>query len=405
MMTAAKELFQKRLKALRAEKNYYNRFIFNGHFSVFLLILFGAFILGYGQWLKHVPKDVNYALIIGIVLSITSLFPLKTLLKDADRLFLLPFEKQMRVYIKESIQYSYLARLPLQIILLIIAYPLVHTVYPDRMHAFILVVLMAFMFPLLGLVIKWQWYRYQLENWSVQFILFLIYLSGYYLILGPFDIKGVGSIVILLALIWLFNRLNQKSHFPWEFMIKQAHQHQINYYKFVNMFTDVKGIQEQAVRRRYLDFLLKKPKPFNDKQMYPFLFKRNFLRGRDAFNLTLRLVIIAIALMIWLSHPIVSAIIGSLSMYIIVLQMSQFYKQEAYSLWPQVWPVSEMHVIVGYRKFLQHTVLVIGIILSIVYIILNISYFYLFILFFIVGYLTVNATIKKLKYQESLLKD
>lgn len=164
-------------------------------------------------------------------------------------------------------------------------------------------------------------------------------------------------------------------------MIKQAHQHQINYYKFVNMFTDVKGIQEQAVRRRYLDFLLKTPKPFNDKQMYPFLFKRNFLRGRDAFNLTLRLVIIAIALMIWLSHPIVSAIIGGLSMYIIVLQMSQFYKQEAYSLWPQVWPVSEMHVIEGYRKFLQHTVLIIGIILSIVYIILNISYFYLFILF------------------------
>ncbi|PWZ65033.1 multidrug ABC transporter ATP-binding protein, partial [Staphylococcus pseudintermedius] len=230
-------------------------------------------------------------------------------------------------------------------------------------------------------------------------------LGGYYVMLETSHLSAIIAVVGIIALCVLLNRLNVNQLFPWESMIKHAHQHRINYYKFVNMFTDVKGMQEQAVRRRYLDFLLKTPKPFDSTQLYPFLFKRNFLRGKDALNMTLRLVVICAFIMIWLNHPWVNAVIGSLAMYIIVLQMSQFYTQEAYSLWPQVWPVSELYVIEGYRKFLQQTVLIIGILFSIVYVLLHVAQFYFIIFFFIVGYFTIRSTIKKLKYQESLLKD
>ena len=44
MNNEALTLFRKRQQAIRKEKNYYNKFIFNGHFTVFLLILLGAFI-------------------------------------------------------------------------------------------------------------------------------------------------------------------------------------------------------------------------------------------------------------------------------------------------------------------------------------------------------------------------
>ena len=109
------------------------------------------------------------------------------------------------------------------------------------------------------------------------------------------------------------------------------------------MFTDVKHLRESAVRRSYLDFILPTPKgnKFNENRMYLFLFVRSFVRGRDAFSIILRLVIIALVLMLWLSNPIVSLIIGSLFMYITLLQMAQFYTQQAYGLWPQVWPVSD----------------------------------------------------------------
>ena len=92
MTTNAKQLFIQRKREIAKEKRYYNKFIFNGHFSVFLVILLGAFIMGYAGWLQSIPKHINYALIASVVMAVISIFPIRTLLKDADRLFLLPFE-------------------------------------------------------------------------------------------------------------------------------------------------------------------------------------------------------------------------------------------------------------------------------------------------------------------------
>ena len=77
-------------------------------------------------------------------------------------------------------------------------------------------------------------------------------------------------------------------------MIAIEHRHHMNYYKFVNMFTDVKHLKESAVRRSYLDILLPVPKgnKFNSNAMYLFLFIRSFIRGRDAFNIIFRLVLL-----------------------------------------------------------------------------------------------------------------
>src|SRR5699024_652970 len=113
--------------------------------------------------------------------------------------------------------------------------------------------------------------------------------------------------------------------FPWERMVAIEQQHHMNYYKFVNMFTDVKQIEERAVRRSYLDPFLRTPKnnKFNDNSMYLYLFTRSFARGKDAFNIICRLVIIDVILMILLDLVIVVLIIGSLLMYIMLFQMDQ----------------------------------------------------------------------------------
>ncbi|SUM33843.1 transporter protein [Staphylococcus gallinarum] len=108
--------------------------------------------------------------------------------------------------------------------------------------------------------------------------------------------------------------------------------------------------------------------------MYLYLFTRSFARGKDAFHIILRLVVIAIILIIWLQQPVVALIIGSLFMYIILLQMAQFYTQQAYGLWPQVWPVPDSKVIRGYEQFLNRLMFIIGIIFLIVYFIVNPTY-------------------------------
>ena len=189
-------------------------------------------------------------------------------------------------------------------------------------------------------------------------------------------------------------------------MIAIEQQKHTNYYKFVNMFTDVKHLRESAVRRSYLDFILPTPKgnKFNENRMYLFLFVRSFVRGRDAFSIILRLVIIALVLMLWLSNPIVSLIIGSLFMYITLLQMAS--------------SILNKHMVYGH-KYGQFLIRKLSKDMNNFIPINDWCWYYLYnticyktsyivllaLLFFIVGWLTIRSTIKKLKYQETLLRD
>lgn len=407
MNNEARILFNQRLKALRKEKSYYNKFIFNGHFMVFLLILLGAFIFGYGEWLKHIPTNINFALIVAIIVAVVSLFPLRPLLREADKIFLLPFEKHMQDYMKASLVYSYMARILAQVLLIIVFFPLFYNLSNKQFGFYIFFAISALLLPYLGLLLRWQWYRSRLSTWSINVILFIMFTLTYYLLLGPQWYWAIILVLLPIILLAIVKQSKPSQLYPWEKMIAIEKRHHMNYYKFVNMFTDVKHVKESAVRRSYLDFLLPVPKgkSFNSNAMYLFLFMRSFIRGRDAFNIILRLLIIAILLMLWLPYTIVTLIIGSLFMYITILQMSQFYSQQAYGLWPQVWPVPDTKVIKGYERFLYRLMFIIGIIFVIVFAIKHLAVVYFALIFFVVGWLTIRSIIKKLKYQETLLRD
>ena len=92
-------------------------------------------------------------------------------------------------------------------------------------------------------------------------------------------------------------------------------------------------------------------------------------------------------------------------MYIILLQTAQFYTtQQAYGLWPQVWPVPEENVIKGYGQFLYHIIRYWNHISCHLYDFIP-STIICRLIFFIVGWLTIRNIIKKLEYQETLLRD
>lgn len=406
-MNDAKSLFNIRQKEEVIEKLKYNKFIFNGHFLIFITIMLGAFALGYSNWLKDIPQNINYHLIISIMLSVCSIFPLRTLFREADKLYLLPFEKHLLVYIKKAITYSYLNRLYLPVVILVIGLPLFYKLMVNDFYLYITLIILSFIFPLFGLVIKWFWLKYGLEMWSVNIVLFIIYASGYYTTLKVGLMSSILTIVMLIALVILMEIMNRDTFYQWETLISIEHNHKMNYYKFVNMFTDVKVLNERTVRRRYLDIFLKVPasKKFNQDYMYKFLFIRSFARGKDAFFIVLRFLIIGLLLIWWIDQSVISAILGALIMYLLILQLSQFYKQQAYGLWPQVWPVSEHQVIKGYHQFLNNMMIILAVILSIIYIVKFPTAIYFVILFFIVGWLTIDSSIKKIKKHQELLRD
>ena len=406
-MNDVKTLYKVRQREEVLEKMNYNKFIFNGHFLIFITIMIGAFALGYSNWLKDIPQNINYRLIFSVILSICSIFPIRTFFREADKLYLLPFEKHLTLYIRKALTYSYFNRLYLPVVILVIGLPLFYQLMGGKFYLYITVMVLSFIFPILGLMMKWFWLKYGLEIWGINVLLFIVYASGYYTTLKVGALSGLLSIVVLIALIILLENINRGTFYQWETLIAIEHNHKMNYYKFVNMFTDVKVLNERTVRRRYLDVFLKVPSPkkFNQNYMYKFLFVRSFARGKDAFFIVLRLLIIGLVLIWWIDQSVISAILGALIMYLLILQLSQFYKQQAYGLWPQVWPVSEGQVVKGYHQFLINIMLVLGIILSIIYILKFVTAIYFVILFFIVGWLTIDSSIKKIKKHQELLRD
>ncbi|MEB6214675.1 ABC transporter permease [Mammaliicoccus sciuri] len=400
-------LYKVRQREEVLEKMNYNKFIFNGHFLIFITIMIGAFALGYSNWLKDIPQNINYRLIFSVILSICSIFPMRTFFREADKLYLLPFEKHLTLYIRKALTYSYFNRLYLPVVILVIGLPLFYQLMGGKFYLYITVMVLSFIFPILGLMMKWFWLKYGLEIWGINVLLFIVYASGYYTTLKVGALSGLLSIVVLIALIILLENINRGTFYQWETLIAIEHNHKMNYYKFVNMFTDVKVLNERTVRRRYLDVFLKVPssKKFNQDYMYKFLFVRSFARGKDAFFIVLRLLIIGLVLIWWIDQPVISAILGALIMYLLILQLSQFYKQQAYGLWPQVWPVSEGQVVKGYHQFLINIMIVLGAILSIIYILKFVTAIYFVILFFIVGWLTIDSSIKKIKKHQELLRD
>src|SRR5699024_557895 len=406
-MYDAKSLFNTRQKEELIEKLNYNKFIFNGHFLIFLTIMLGAFALGYSNWLQGIPQNINYRLILSVILAVVSIFPLRTLFREADKLYLLPFEKHLSIYIKKAIIYSYINRLFLPIIVLIVGFPLFYELLGSKFYLYITVIVLSFIYPLMGLIIKWFWLKYGLEVWGANILLFIVYASGYFITLKVGLFSGITTILVLISLVILMESINRGTLYKWETLIAIEYNHNMNYYKLVYMFTDVKVLNERTVRRKYLDLFLRIPssKKFNENYMYKFLFIRSFARGKDAFFIVLRFLIIGLILIWWIDQAIISAILGALIMYLLILQLSQFYKQQAYGLWPQVWPVNEDKVIKGYHQFLISMMWVLGAILSIIYIVKFVTTSYFFIIFFIVGWLTIDSSIKKIKKHQELLRD
>src|SRR5699024_8186692 len=100
-------------------------------------------------------------------------------------------------------------------------------------------------------------------------LLFIVYASGYFITLKVGLFSGITTILVLISLVILMESINRGTFYQWETLIAIEYNHKMNYYKLVNMFTDVKVLNERTVRRKYLDLFLRiqTSKKLNEENM------------------------------------------------------------------------------------------------------------------------------------------
>lgn len=403
-MNKARQLFYDRKARNDKEVAYYSKFIFNGHFIVFLTIAFGALMLQYSQLLKNLPDNINYNLIIAVIFAALTVTPLRTFMKSADSIFLLNFERDMAPYFKQAIIRSG----SLRTLLLIVMGGLLAPLYMERtasVAGYICAIVLGVWMIYSGLVMRHLMMKLGITNVYISLLIFLMTLSGIYTSLEGLPITIISIILFTLGLIYLFNKnaahrlLNFDHYIDYEHQLYQAQN------KLINMFTDVKGMKDKAVRRRYFDALLPRKSHYTKAHMFEYLFVRNFVRSNDSMWIVVRLIAVGCILM-WLVHQfIVGLIIGLFFSYAIIMQASQFYKMQAFSLWPKVWPTPESLVLQGFRKFMRKLSIVTTTVIAVCYILIYPSHFYFAIILYVMMFWTLNSVSAKIEKRMNLLRD
>ena len=99
-------LFKPRMNEDISRRSYYGKFIFNSHFLIFLTIAAGAFLYTLLGALQTIEYSIWLDITAALIMSLLVLPGYRSLLKEADGLFLLPYEKRMGGYFKNADRYS-----------------------------------------------------------------------------------------------------------------------------------------------------------------------------------------------------------------------------------------------------------------------------------------------------------
>lgn len=300
------KIFKKRRAEFHEQNIKYLRYVFNDHFTLFLLILIGALTVQYAQFLQNHSLSLLEKWAVIIVLSLLALIPgrLATFLEEADKVFLLVREQEVKGLLSRALGRSLILPAVIAIVMLVIANPLLElSVVWLLLWFIVLVLLKAFLFFI------------QLKKWQ---------------------------------------RTNVLS---WAEMIKYEENRKVSILRFFALFTNVKGLKAHSHRRKYLDFLLPKT-----RRTYEYALSRSFLRSGDYLGLTLRILLLSLLALIFIKNAIVAVILVCVLNALLVFQLLALREAVDYQLFTRIYPVNKASKATAVQRILLRVIVMLTVV-------------------------------------------
>ncbi|WP_019721770.1 ABC transporter permease, partial [Heyndrickxia coagulans] len=251
-----KERFASYLKNLRR----YTRYIFNDHLLFVLIFGLGAAAFYYSRWVKHLSPDFPVALVMGLLLGLfLAASPVYTLLKEADRVFLIPMEMRMRPFFKKAILFSFSIQAYLLLFVLAALMPMYAAVTGHGFGRFFGLLVLLLALKMWNLLLSWNVYKLPepyapVFDWIIRFALSAAFV---FLVVNEASLFLVGILAaVMLGLFLYFYQLAQKRTLRWDALIEREQRRLMGFYRFANLFADVPELKGQVKRRKWLDPLL-----------------------------------------------------------------------------------------------------------------------------------------------------
>jgi ABC-2 type transport system permease protein len=111
-----------------------------------------------------------------------------------------------------------------------------------------------------------------------------------------------------------------------------------SFYRLANLFTDVPKLKDTVKRRIWLDFLINRIS-FKQEKTYVYLLSRTFLRSGDYLGLYIRLTVIGILALYFLSFGPGQILLAILFIYLTGFQLLPLWNHHQNKLWIDLYPV------------------------------------------------------------------
>ncbi|MFD1335641.1 ABC transporter permease [Oceanobacillus iheyensis] len=338
--------YKKRLSSHIKNLSRYLRYIFNGHIAFAMFFFISATAYYYQQWLANLPANFPTAIIIGIVFGlIVSYSPIRTLLQEPDLVFLIPAEKQMKDYFRNSLIYSFVIQLYLVLLFAAALAPLYFATIPEREG--------SMYFTTLAMLLLWKvanllanWWMLRVREPSIRRIdlltrTILNVVIFYFMIVGNMLMTVITVSLFIVVLIYDFWYSSKQAGILWDVLIEKDNNRMQSFYRIANMFAEVPHLKNRVKRRSWLVTLIVKGIPFSKEATYAYLYRISYVRSGDYVGMYIRLVIIG-GIFIWIMpNSWMKILFGLLFLYLSTFQMMSLYQHHRTNIWLDIYPVSE----------------------------------------------------------------
>lgn len=348
-MSHATRLWKERLAAHMKIVSRYTVFAGQSGFFLFLFVAFIASSYLYGKSLGHIPEAFPYGLVLTCwLLPFLTVSPIRTLLRQADLVFLLPMEAEMGGYFRRSLLYSFVTQSFVIIFAVSASMPLYrHGLNGEQPEPYIVMAALALALKFANLLSQWiegslarAGYRTLIRStrWMANSaIVYALYRFG--------SIAAAVTMVLAIAAIGLWVRSLRRVPVNWTYLRAKENSHNTTMLLFFNWFVDVEQLPNRVKARATISKLANLI-PFRQEYSFRYLYALTLFRS-ELFGIMVRLTLIAFLILLVVEDPLLFAAVYTLFQIVTNVQLSVLGRFHRHSVWPALYPIAASQRIIS----------------------------------------------------------
>lgn len=342
-------LWQKRIGEHLSESIHYWRLMGSSGLLFTVVVLFILGLMYYEAFMDLIPDWVPIPFFFSIILAgVITRTSYRTLIQEADLLFLTPIESKMETYFQKAGQYN----LAIQVLIIIVVLIVLTPIYTHKIPMADQQLYLYFIIPILlkgwNLQSNWTAKRVQdqrkviyhsLARYLFNFTLLYLFFTGGKL--GQESIWSIAIPILAIGLVLFFMvelHWKERHALHWLYLLEMENSLKNRFYQFVNAFADVPKLQSKVKKRAWLSFVTTWL-PFHVSQSYKYLYLKTFIRGNEYFGIYVRLTVLGMLIVYFIPDIYARGIAYILFLFITSSQIRPIWGHHTRQFWISLYPL------------------------------------------------------------------